>query len=240
MKPLKCLMFIVVLLVSMVLGCRNSVGPSTEPFVIKIADQAADSAEYCRQMMLPHSDSVSCAETLRYSDTAVVPVFFQDALLLSPMGYLYQKNHIDSTDCNPGGCKYWVVGIQVDTVVRWDDIFMCSFLGQPVAVVKPVKTSVYHIGYPKDTVKITYRDSIITTAGSTRNNLLSVSRSIAKQNFEITASSPPTGITVTRVGVTYFTIAISSDVAPGTYSFEFRVNIDNTFYGSIPCTIKVL
>ena len=251
MKQLNCLMFGGVLLVSMVLGCHNPVSSPSEPFVIKSVNQSADSTGYCHQRILPYSNKVFCAETLHYSDTAGAPVSFQndtdDTILISPGGPFYQSINIDSTDCNGGGCKYWVEGIQVDTVVSWNGMYICSFMGQLVSVVKPIKTSKFDIGYPNDTVKITYRDSINTTAGSTRNNLLLISRNIDMQHIEISAPAPPTGISVSGAYVrlpvfieAYFSIAISSGVAPGIYSFEFSVNIDNKFYGNIPCTIKVL
>jgi hypothetical protein len=251
MKQLKYWKVVGVLFVSIALGCHNPLNSPSEPFVIKSVNQAADSTGYCHQRILPYSNTVFCAETLHYSDTAGAPVSFQndtdDTILISPGGPCYQRINIDSTDCNGGGCKYWVEGIQVDTVVSWNGMYICSFMGQLVSVVKPIKTSVFHIGYPNDTVKITYRDSITTTAGSTRNNLLLISRNIDMQNIEITAPAPPTGISVSGAYVrlpvfieAYFSIAISSGVAPGIYSFEFSVNIDNKFYGNIPCTIKVL
>lgn len=233
--------------VSILLCCHNAVSPtdnSLEPFFIRPASQAADSTGYCYQRILPYSSSIFCAETLHYSYTAGAVVSFQndteDAVVITPFPSLvYQRINIDSTDCNQSGCKYWVNGIRVDTVTYWSGQYVCSYKGLPAAFVKPIKTSLVDIGYPNDTVKINYRDSITTVAGTTRNNLLSIRRGGVMQNLEVAAVSVSAGITVTQVTVSYFTIGISSSVSPGEYTFEFNVKIDGKEYGNIPCTIMV-
>lgn len=259
---IRCIAFLAVS-IALFVGCNNSVSPtndSSKPFIIKLVNKAADSTAHDFHVrILPYCDTVfAVAETLHYSDTAGAVVSFQsdteDAVWPTPdASFLYQRNNIDTTDCNQNGCKYWVNGIQVDTIVLWDIGFICSFMGHPVAVAKSIKTSTVAIGYPDDTVTINYRDSIATPAGTTRNNLLSIRRSVAMQSIDVKAVAAPTGITVTQVAVllpsfgfsyksgqAYLTIAVSSGVAAGHYTFEFGIKIDGKEYGNIPCAITVM
>lgn len=261
MKQSKNCIVILIASIALFVGCHLSVSPtddSSGPFIIKLVNKAADSTGYCYQRIIPYSNEGFCAETLHCSDTAGAVVSFQndteDVVVFTPAGSdVYQRNDIDSTDCNQNGCKYWVNGIQVDTIVLWNNFFVCSFMGHPAAVVKSLKMSTVAIGYPNDTVKINYRDTIATPAGTTRNNLLSIHRGVAMQDLEVTALSAPTGITVTQVAVllptflinynsgqAYFKIEVSSSVAAGHYTFQFSIKIDGKEYGNIPCTITVM
>jgi hypothetical protein len=231
---------------------------STEPFLIRL-NNIHDSTGYCYQSI--HSNSVMCAETLHYNDTAGAVIFSisdtEDRVIITPaptFNYV-QTIAIDSTGCNSVACAYWVRGIQVDAIVKWSALgYVCSFEGNPKVVLTFLKMTKVAIGYPNDTVTVDYRDSISTTAGATRNNLMSITHSgIDMQSMAITALMTPIGINIShfadllptfccnkKLGQSYFKIQVSSSIAPGEYAFEFSVKIDGREYGKIPCTVKVV
>lgn len=107
-------------------------------------------------------------------------------------------------------------------------------------------------------INITYRANIETKAGETRNSIFYLKASewpeLDASNASYEAIDLPDGISVTRGDTMYggiggqnkesskivMKINIAPDVAPGEYPFDFRVVVDGTDFGNIPCTVKVL
>jgi hypothetical protein len=105
---------------------------------------------------------------------------------------------------------------------------------------------------------ITYRSYIETKAGETRNNILYLkiigfpSLDPLKAAYE--SVNLPEGFTLERgeemnggIGGQdekssriVMKINISEKVAPGEYTFQFKVMVDGAKFGSVPCTVKVL
>ena len=106
-----------------------------------------------------------------------------------------------------------------------------------------------------DIIHITYRAYIVTRAGRTRNDIISIidSDNQIKYNqigpprpgqdqttFSFSVSGLPTGITADTSGPIVF--HISPGVKPGQYTFQINVQINvqiNAATHSLPCTIKV-
>lgn len=256
--------FIVLMALSLAVlsGCQkaaNPVGNSGVPFLV-YADKVQDSVGYCSQRIIPPSNSVNCGETLHAVDTAGASVVFQSDTLdyvgFTPGGtsMYVQSINIDSTDCASSGCKYWVNGIQVDTIFKWSGIgYVCSFNGQPRIILTPFKTTSVAFGYTGDTVQINYRDTISTPHGSTRNNILQIQHSgLAMSTIAVTSLSMPSGFTVVcagtmlpivgnnyKAGQSFIQIEIASSVQSGNYLLQLDVKIDGEDYGSVPCTMRI-
>jgi hypothetical protein len=113
------------------------------------------------------------------------------------------------------------------------------------------------IGESPDIAQITYRDSIETEAGQTRNNLFSIGLPNVDPSVNtymktvLRAGDLPSGITVTQISEghgsdparrmqTGLEIEISPDVAPGQYTFNIGIDISGKDYGTVPCTIDVI
>jgi hypothetical protein len=241
-------------------SCEHSINPSRIPsdyFVMNAPTH--DSTGYCYFEVLPKPDTLTiwCAETLHAKDTTgsiYVTNDTEDNIAPIPAGlYGYVLVPVmDSTDCTSGTCKYWVRGIQIDSVVNWIGIGnVCSFQGHPVAIVNSPKTKTIWIGYPADTVKITYRDSINTPDSSIRNEIIAIQRSTDMRKISITPSSLPNGITVTdfvnilptslinhKSGQVVFKINTLT-IQKGICVFKFNINIDGKDYRDIPCTLNI-
>ena len=101
-----------------------------------------------------------------------------------------------------------------------------------------------------DNVTVTYRASIVTEAGQTRNNIVAVRKAGVHDSrpLNLTVSNIPAGFKVTEEGsgglpgtsVKVLIIEIAREVKPGEYTVDIGIEFDGKDYGKIPCTIKVV
>ena len=103
--------------------------------------------------------------------------------------------------------------------------------------------------YNNDTFRFTYRAYIETSAGKTRNNILTLYDSAG--NFRINAIGPDSSIGNFKLsviglpsGITYdvgevIQFHISNNISPAKYTFSINVLIGETIF-TLPCTINVL
>ena len=101
------------------------------------------------------------------------------------------------------------------------------------------------------TAYVRYRDYIVTEAGETRNNIISVRIPgvIYIGDINLAMVNLPDGIEATQ-GDQYhgplgnsskvLAIEISPDIQPGEYTFEIIVEIEGVEYDTLPFTIKVI
>ena len=97
-----------------------------------------------------------------------------------------------------------------------------------------------------------YRDYIETRAGEARNNILYLQtpeKDVIINSIELYTSGTPSKINVVECMrysgplfrfIPVLSIEIAEDAAPGEYMFEIGFIINDTDYGMVPCTIKVI
>ena len=102
-----------------------------------------------------------------------------------------------------------------------------------------------------DNVIVTYRASIVTAAGETRNNIVGVRKAGFHNNPALTllVSNIHAGIEVKEgekggglpgTANEVLIIEVLKSTLPGEYIFDIGVEFNGKDYGKIPCTIKVV
>jgi hypothetical protein len=116
-----------------------------------------------------------------------------------------------------------------------------------------IETVEVPLGSGQDAIYLRYRSDISSTAGQTRNNILTVRKVDARFDTSVNpiisldTSSNPSGFTFIQDSAAglpgtisaLLKIAVSSDVQPGQYALKIGLNIDGKDYGSLPCTVTV-
>ncbi len=112
----------------------------------------------------------------------------------------------------------------------------------------PIVTSEVGLG---DNVTVSYRASLVTSAGETRKNIIAVRKAgvLDYRPLTLSISNVPASLKVTQgekggglPGTSYqvLIIEIPYQVTPGQYPFDININFDGKDYGKIPCTVKVI
>ena len=118
----------------------------------------------------------------------------------------------------------------------------------------PIETVEVQVHSGSETIYVRYRDSIVTEAGETRNNIFTVRRESGFLEggglsiFRLYATSIPTGLQLFQdaggglIGtlVSTLVIEVPEDMQPGIYTLEIGIEIEGKAYGTVPCTIEVI
>jgi len=115
----------------------------------------------------------------------------------------------------------------------------------------PIESTITVLNSGDNTVNVQYRDSIETKAGETRNNIIIITRKgspFLDNRLALYSVDVPTGIELTNSGGAgppgslgaVLMIKISPSVAPDRYQLEIGLEINDTDYGTVTCTIEVV